>query len=145
MAPRELAFTLIEMMAVVLIVGLVSTLVMVNVLDRVEWARAEVTRTKMRALEGSLEMFQLENRIYPGTEPGLTALLGEGGDGQSRHAIVRNAEALEDGWARRLEYESPGQHQPRSYDLWSWGSDGLPGGDGYDAEIVSWSAPTTRD
>ena len=133
---RSDGFTLIEMMAVVMILALVSTLVMVNVMDRLEWAKVEVTKTKMRGLEGALEMFQIEKRSYPATQPGLEALLAD--SSPNGRSFVRDAEALDDAWARPFEYESPGQHRPRTYDLWSWGSDGQPGGEGHDAEITNW-------
>ncbi|HEX5064559.1 MAG TPA: type II secretion system major pseudopilin GspG [Myxococcota bacterium] len=129
-------FTLIEMMAVVLILGLVMSVVVVNVMDRVEWAKVQTTRVKMRAVEGALEMFQLENAKYPATDPGLVALL-EGPPGGGR-SFVRDEDALDDAWRRRFGYEQPGTHRAPSYDLSSLGRDGTPGGDGPDADIVNW-------
>lgn len=61
---RNHGFTLIEMMAVILILGVVSTIVAVNVMDRIEWARVQATKVKMRAVEGSLELFRIDQRGY---------------------------------------------------------------------------------
>jgi general secretion pathway protein G len=128
-------FTLIEMMAVILILGLVTSLVAVNVMDRVEWAKVQTTRVKMRAVEGALEMFQLEKAAYPETDPGLVALLEPGTGGR---AFVRDEEALEDSWKRRFGYEQPGTQHAQGYDLWSNGRDGNPGGEGPDADLTNW-------
>src|SRR5262249_51910545 len=72
---RARGFTLIEMMAVVLILGLVMSVVVVNVMERVEWAKVQTTKIKLSSVEGALEMYQLENAAYPDTDPGLVALL----------------------------------------------------------------------
>jgi general secretion pathway protein G len=127
-------FTLIEMMAVVLILGLVMSVVVVNVMDRVEWAKVQTTRVKMRAVEGALEMFQLENATYPDTDPGLLALLERG---PGRKSFVKDEQALDDSWKRRFGYEHPGARHVDSYDLWSHGRDGSPGGEGPDADLTN--------
>jgi len=141
-ARRERAFILVEMLAVVLILGLVAILVMVNVMRRVDWARVETTKVKMRALEGALEMFQVEERSYPATDPGLMALVSTR-DGE--RGFVRDEEALEDAWRRRFGYESPGRQRRSSYDLWSFGRDGAAGGDGPDADITNWETGRRLD
>jgi general secretion pathway protein G len=132
---RIRGFTLIEIMAVILILGMVMSLVAVNVMDRVEWARVQTTKIKMRAVESALEMFQVENAAYPKTDPGLLALLKRGTGGRS---FVRDEGALEDSWRRRFGYEHPGTRRAESYDLWSLGKDGSAGGEGPDADITNW-------
>jgi len=132
---RARGFTLIEMMAVVLILGLVMSVVVVNVMERVEWAKVQTTKIKLSSVEGALEMYQLENAAYPDTDPGLHALLEHEPGGKS---FVKNEESLEDSWKRRFEYEHPGSHRADMYDLWSNGRDGRPGGAGPDADITSW-------
>jgi general secretion pathway protein G len=128
-------FTLIEMLAVVLILGLVMSVVIVNVMDRIEWAKVQTTKVKMRALEGSLEMFRLQSATYPDTDPGLEALL-EPAPGAG--SIVRDEESLEDAWRRRFLYKHPGVHRTGVYDLWSFARDGVAGGEGPDTDITSW-------
>ena len=75
MQRRGVGFTLIEIMAVILILGLVTTIVAVNVFDRIEWARVQTTRVKMRSLEASLDVFRFDQSHYPTTDQGLRALL----------------------------------------------------------------------
>ena len=139
---RTRGFTLIEMMAVILMLALISTLVAVNVMDRVEWARVQTTKVKMRALEGNLEMFRLDQRDYPTTDQGLIALVERPSVGvigyYPESGYVKDREALDDAWSRPFGYESPGERARGAYDLWSNGRDGLPGGDGVDADIVNW-------
>src|SRR5215470_14164300 len=114
---RMRGFTLIEMMAVVLILGLVMSIVVVNVMQSVEWAKVETTKVKMKALEGALEMTRLADATYPDTDPGLASLL-ERRPGIGR--IVEDAAALDDAWKRRFGYQHPGSQREESYDLWSF-------------------------
>ena len=89
----------------------------------------------MRAVEGALEMHRLELANYPGTDPGIVALIRRGPSGA---AFVRDEEAIEDAWKRRFGYEQPGARARADYDLWSLGSDGSAGGEGPDADITNW-------
>ena len=132
---RRSGFSLIEMMAVVVILGLVMGVVIVNVMKQVEWAKVETTKMKMRSLESSLEMYELQHQDYPATQSGLESLLAEEDGGRG---YVRDEQALEDAWRRRFEYESPGRQRRYAYDLWSYGRDGATGGEGTDADIVNW-------
>ena len=59
---RRDGFTLIEIMAVIVILGLLTALVSMTVVDRIEWARVQTTKIKLKGLEGSLEMFRLDQR-----------------------------------------------------------------------------------
>ena len=136
-------FTLIEIMAVILILGILSTIVTVNILDRVEWAKVQTTKIKMRALEGSLEMFRMDQQLYPTTSQGLAALVDRPVElDDSRYypesGYGREREALEDGWQRPFGYQSPPVRAPRGYDLWSLGRDGRDGGSGLDADLANW-------
>lgn len=72
---RATGFTLIEMMAVVAIMAVLSTIVVMNVVDRIEWAKVETTKTKMRALDMALGIYQIERGRFPASDPGLTALV----------------------------------------------------------------------
>jgi general secretion pathway protein G len=142
MDKRSGGFTLIEMMAVILIIGLVSTIVAINVFDRIEWARVETTKVKMRSVEASLDLFRFDQRTFPTTEQGLVALVERPGTGivgfYPDSGYVRDREAIEDGWRRPFGYESPGARSRAEYDLWSNGRDGVSGGDGVDEDITNW-------
>ena len=136
-------FTLIEMMAVIVILALVVTLVGVNVADRLDWAKVELTKVRMRTVGGSLEMYRIENQRYPTSEQGLYALVERPRSGPEprsypKHGYLEGTDSLEDAWSRPLGYESPGTHRGGRYDLWSLGGDGEPGGEGSDADITNW-------
>ena len=100
----------------------------------------------MKLLDGSLEMFRIENRRYPSTEQGLHALVQRPmaepvPRAYPARGYLSDEAALEDAWSRPFGYESPGNRRPRSYDLWSLGSDGRPGGDGPEADLTNWERP----
>ena len=119
----------------ILILGLVMSLVVVNVMDQLEWAKVQTTKIKLKTLETALDMFQLQHSEYPETEPGLVALLEPSPSGKG---FVKDEESLDDAWKRRFEYEHPGTHRAGIYDLWSRGRDGRDGGEGPDGDITSW-------
>jgi general secretion pathway protein G len=133
-------FTLIEIMAVVLIIGLLSTIVGVSIFAQVDKGRVTSASVQISNLESVLELYRMDNARYPTTEQGLDALVHEpdgaknfppGGYLQKRHVP-------DDPWGNPYEYEQPGQNNTHSFDLWSYGADGKPGGDGVDADIGNW-------
>ena len=128
-------FSLVEMMAVVVILGLVMSVIVVNVMKQVDWAKVETTKMKMSALEHALEMYELQQHDYPATQPGLDSLLPPE---EGQRGYVRDEQALDDAWNRRFEYASPGRQRRYAYDLWSYGKDGATGGEGTNADIVNW-------
>jgi len=136
-------FTLIEIMAVVLIIGLLSTLVGIAIIPRIEQSRVTATRAQLANLEGMIELYRMDNARFPTSEQGLEALVQrpsaapeprnyqEGG-------YLKGGRIPLDPWGEAYRYESPGQHNPRFFDLWSFGADGQPGGEGADADIGNW-------
>lgn len=129
--------TLIEMMVVLVIIGIVAALVVPNVIGRPDEARVAVATTDLRTIAASLEMYSLDNRSYPTTEQGLSALTTRpvaapvpvnwmaGG-------YLPNLPV--DPWGNPYGYNSPAEFGP--YALTSLGADGVPGGDGVDADIM---------
>jgi len=134
-------FTLIEIMAVVLIIGLLSTLVGIAVVPRINQGRVKTTAVQLRMLEAALETYQMDNSRYPSTEQGLEALITEPPEARNWQdgGYLRKREIPVDAWQNEFKYESPGVHNERSFDLWSYGADGVEGGDGIDADIGNWS------
>jgi general secretion pathway protein G len=140
---RQQAFTLIEIMAVVLIIGLLVGIVGYNVFAQVDRARVATAKTQMKQIEGALEFYRLDNARYPTTEQGLDALLQKPQSGPEPlsyrpEGYLQRRSALKDPWGNVYQYESPGQNNPYSFDLWSLGADGKPGGDGNDADVGNW-------
>jgi general secretion pathway protein G len=141
-ARRRAGFTLIEIMAVVIIMGLLMGIVGVTVFGRVDEARIATARIQLKQLENALEFYRMDNSRYPTTEQGLRALI-EAPAG-TRHyppgGYMKNKDGLLDPWEQPFQYQSPGQHNSYTFDVWSQGADGAPGGTGLDAEIGNWSS-----
>ncbi|MDZ7841298.1 MAG: type II secretion system major pseudopilin GspG [Gammaproteobacteria bacterium] len=132
-------FTLIEIMVVVVIIGLLATLVLPRVLGRQEQAQVEKAKADIQALSSALKLYKLDNYNFPSTQQGLEALRREpGGDPPANNwkqgGYIERLPA--DPWGNEYQYLSPGQHG--EFDLWSWGSDGKPGGDDAAADIGNW-------
>lgn len=139
MRKRQKGFTLIEIMVVVVIIGLLATLVLPRVLGRQEQAQIEKTRADIQALSSALKLYKLDNFNFPSTQQGLEALVREpAGDPPAKNWKKGGyVERLpDDPWGNAYQYLSPGQHG--EFDLWSWGSDGKPGGEDAAADITNW-------
>ncbi len=140
---RQRGFTLIEIMAVVLIMGMLMTLVGVAVTGQIDKARVTTAHAKMSQLENALEFYRMDNSRYPSTEQGLQALLSPPASGPSPRnyppgGYLKKRDAIIDPWGGEFQYGSPGEHNTASFDLWSLGADQSPGGESTDADIPNW-------
>ena len=143
-ALRRRGFTLLEIMAVVVIIGMLTALVGVQVAGQLERSRAATTKTKLVQLENALEMYKIDNSRYPTTEQGLEALVAPSTlDPEPRNFKQGGylAETPMDPWGRPYLYLSPGEN--REVDIYSLGADGLPGGEGQNADIGNWNDAET--
>ena len=137
---EESGFTLVELMVVIVIIGLLATIVAVNVLPNLGKANAGKARTDVASLEQAMEFYRLDNMAYPRTEQGLGALVsapaGLAQPGRYRAGgYIRRLP--DDPWGRPYEYANPGTHGG-PFDIFSLGADGQPGGEGEDADVGSW-------
>ncbi len=139
-AIENAGFTLIEIMAVVLIIGLLSTIVGVSIFAQVDKGRITATSVQIANLESVLELYRMDSARYPTTEQGLDALVNEPDDARNYPpgGYLQKRRVPIDPWGNRYEYEQPGQNNSHSFDLWSFGADGKSGGDGVDADIGNW-------
>lgn len=137
---RREGFTLIEIMAVVLIIGLLTTLVGIAIVPRIDQGRVTTAKVQMRNLEAALESYRMDTSRFPTSEQGLDALINPPPDVRNYQAggYLRDRRIPVDPWGNPYQYESPGQHNQNSFDLWSWGADGSPGGEGTSADIGNW-------
>jgi len=136
---REDGFTLVELMVVIVIIGLLATIVALNVLPSGDTARVEKAKADIAQIEGALELYKLQNLSYPTTSQGLAALSSApaGLADPSRYQRGGYLKRLpDDPWGRPYLYASPGTHG--EVDIWTQGSDGREGGEGIDADIGSW-------
>jgi len=129
---RSRGFTLIEIMAVVLIIGLLSTIVGVSIFAQVDKGRVTTAAAQISNLEAVLELYRMDNANYPTTEEGLEQLLTEDG------RYIQKGRIPADPWGNPYLYERPGQHNSNSFDLWSHGADGQAGGLGADGDVGNW-------
>ena len=133
----QAGFTLIELMVVLVIIGVLAALIVPNVLDRAEDARATAARTDVNNLMQALKLYKLDNQRYPAAEQGLQALVTRPTAG----AIPPNWKAYldklpNDPWGRPYQYLNPGIKG--EIDVMSFGADGQAGGDGKNADVGSW-------
>lgn len=131
----EAGVTLVEMMVVIVIIGLVTAIVVINVLPSQDTARIEKARVDLRVIEQALELYRLDHSRYPAMEEGLEALTRTSADeGARREAYIRRLP--DDPWGRPYLYVIPGARGP--YDLFTYGADNREGGQGVDADIGNW-------
>ena len=141
-------FTLIEIMAVVLIMGLLMGVIGVSISNQIDKARSATAKAKITQLESALEFYRMDNGRYPNTAQGLNALVNKPtGDPEPRNyppgGYLKKSDALLDPWDEPFHYEYPGAHNAHSFDLWSQGADRSPGGEGADMDVANWEAEKT--
>ncbi len=133
-------FTLIEIMVVIVILGVLAALVVPKVMSRPDEARVMAARQDIATLSQALKLYRLDNKRYPTTEQGLAALVSKPElppvpDGWKSGGYVERLPA--DPWGKPYQYLNPGIRG--EIDVFSYGADGAPGGDGTDADIGSWA------
>jgi general secretion pathway protein G len=133
----QAGFTLIELMVVLVIIGVLAALIVPNVLDRAEDARATAAKTDVNNLMQALKLYKLDNQRFPTSEQGLQALLTKPTSGPIPPNWKPYLEKLpNDPWGNRYQYLNPGVKG--EIDVMSFGADGQPGGEGKNADIGSW-------
>ena len=133
---RQAGVTLIEMMVVLVIIAVVAAMVVPNVIGRPDEARVTVTQTDLRSIAGALELYRLDNRIYPTTAQGLSALVTRPTVAPAPMSWASGGYLNvmpQDPWGAPYVYRSPGE--TGNFDLISMGADGQPGGEGVNADI----------
>lgn len=136
MRKNEEGFTLIELMVVIVIIGLLTTIVVINVMPAQDKAMVQKAKTDVALLEQAVERYRLDNLAYPESLPALIdppAGLAR----PERYARGGYVKRLpEDPWGQAYQYAAPGRQGP--YDVYSLGADGREGGEGEDADIGNW-------
>jgi general secretion pathway protein G len=136
------AFTLIELMVVIVILGILAVFVVPKLTKRPEDARVTKAKIEISNLEQALELYYLDNGMYPSTEQGLRALVekpqvGDIPQNWKEGGYLAKGRLPADPWGHEYVYVSPGNHNS-DYDLYSLGKDGQEGGEEYDADITNW-------
>jgi general secretion pathway protein G len=130
-------FTLIELMVVLVIIGVLAALIVPNVLDRADDARATAAKTDVTNLMQALKLYKLDNQRFPTAEQGLQALVAKPSTPPAPGNWKPYLDKLpNDPWGRAYLYVNPGIKG--EVDVLSFGADGQAGGEGKNADIGSW-------
>ena len=130
-------FTLIELMVVLVIIGVLAALIVPNMLDRADDARVTAARTDVNNLMQALKLYKLDNLRYPSGDQGLQALVVKPTTGTIPPNWRPYLDKLpSDPWAHPYQYANPGLKG--EIDVYSFGADGVVGGEGRNADIGSW-------
>ena len=135
-AAARRGFTLLELLVVMVIIGLLAGYVGPKLFSQIGKSEVKAARAQIDALQKALDQYRLDVGHYPSSAQGLQALNQQPAD-EPRWGGPYLAKSLPpDPWGRDYMYRSPGEHG--DYDLQSLGKDGKPGGEGEDADVVSW-------
>jgi general secretion pathway protein G len=135
----ETGFTLVELMVVIVILGLLATIVAINVLPATGRANTEKAKADIATIEQALEMYRLDNLTYPSGTDALQALVSAP-PGMAQPQRYRQGGYIkrlpDDPWGNPYRYVYPGQKG--AFDVFSLGADGREGGEGENADIGNW-------
>ena len=138
-ARRNRGFTLLEIIVVVAIIAILASYIAPKIAGRVDDARISKAKSDIRVLESSLELYKLDNYLYPSNEQGLEALVnkpaGEGAKNWRDGGYIKKL--TKDPWGNEYRYAYPGSNG--EFDVYSLGADAAVGGQGEAADIGNWN------
>ena len=133
---KQRGFTLLELLVVMVIIGLLSAYVGPKVFGQIGKSETKIAKAQIEAIVKGLEQYRIDAGRYPSADHGLDALMVAPA-GEAKWAGPYMAKALpQDPWGRPYLYRVPGQHG--DFDVFSFGRDAQPGGQGDDADVGSW-------
>jgi general secretion pathway protein G len=128
-------FTLIELLVVMVIIGLLAALVAPRLFPKLGKGKQSAAKAQIELLGQALDQYRLDTGSYPTTQEGLNALVANPGVEKWEGPYLKKALPL-DPWGKPYIYQNPGTHG--EYDLYSYGRDNKPGGDGEDKDVTNW-------
>jgi general secretion pathway protein G len=138
---RRKGFTMVELMAVIIIIGILATMVVTNFMGQTDKARLITTKANLKKLHGAVIQFKMDTGQYPTEEEGLDSLVEPPADleGYEPGGYLETTEVPLDAWKNEFVYQQyPESGKP--FVIISYGADGEPGGEGYDADLYSTDA-----
>ncbi len=129
-------FTLIELLVVMVIVGLLAALVGPRLFPKLGKGRQSAAKAQIALLGQALDQMRLDSGRYPTTQEGLSALTAKPSGGENWDGPYLTKGLPNDPWGKPYAYQCPGTHG--EYDLYSYGRDGMQGGEGEDKDVTNW-------
>ena len=130
------AFTLLELLVVMVIIGLLAGYVGPKYFSQVGKSETKVAKAQIDAIEKALDQYRLDTGRYPTSEQGLAALNQKPANEPKWAGPYLKKDVPPDPWGRAYNYRAPGEHG--DYDVYSYGKDGQPGGAAESADVTSW-------
>lgn len=129
------AFTLVEVMIVVVIIGILAAIVMPQLAGRAERARVAAAKTQIQVFSDAIDLFHADNGFYPSNSQGLGALVTKPAEATvwPDGGYLRSSKVPLDPWKREFVYRFPGTDGV--YDVICYGADGKPGGTSYNEDL----------
>ena len=134
---QQAGFTLMELLVVLAILGLLMGLVGPQVLNQLSGAKVKTAGIQIKDLEQALEMYKLDVGRFPTTDQGLTALVNKPSNASGWNGPYLKSKVPQDPWKVDYHYKYPGEHA--DLDIYTYGQDGTPGGDGEDTDVGNWN------
>jgi len=134
-------FTMVELMAVLIIIGLLATLVVTKVATKIDQARVTTTKANLKILHSAVNQFKMDTNRFPSEDEGLMELIEQPSDVENWESggYLETTEIPKDGWGNEFIYERfPESGKP--FVIKSLGADGEEGGEDYDADLLSTDA-----
>jgi len=136
---KRRAFTLIELMVVLVILSVLAVAILPNVMGKSERAKRVKAQADIAVMEGLLDEFYLDMDRYPTTEEGLRVLHYPIPEEEKKWKGPYSKKPIpNDPWGNPYVYECPGTHSSMPYEVMSYGSDGVEGGEDDAEDVVSW-------
>ncbi|MBF0199692.1 MAG: type II secretion system major pseudopilin GspG [Planctomycetes bacterium] len=135
---RKKKFTVVEILAVVLIISMLAVFVIPRAFKGMSKAKGDIARSKMAIIEGALGKFYLDCQRFPDESEGLNALITMPADMENQWTgpYLKKSDLL-DPWKNNYVYQAEGAVNIGSYDLKSYGADGSEGGEGENSDIIN--------
>jgi general secretion pathway protein G len=132
---RRAAFTMVEIMVVIVIIAVLATLILPRFISRVGEAKQSAAKQQVSEIEKAVDLFRLDYGRYPTTLDDLVTRPTDITEENWKEPTLK-AKHLIDPWGRTFLYRVPGEHG--AVDVYSYGADGQEGGTSDNADVVNW-------